>query len=313
MKVFLAGSSDFAIPTLMELAEASTVNLMGVFTQPPQKKGRGMKLQPTPLAEKAKELGIKVIATLNINSEEYLQLMQDHKIDALIVVAFGQKIAPLLLDLPPKGAINLHGSKLPAYRGANPIQRALLNGENETGLTVIKMDSGWDSGPILNQMTVEINATDTFKSLYQRLRDLGGKFLLETLLAYQKGKLEPQKQQGTVSFAPKLTSDEYQLNWYDIGEAIERKIRAFNPYPLARTFYHDEELRIWESELYPENQHPTPGTILKSNKELLIQTQQGIIAIKKLQRRGKKPLLIKDFLAGFPLKVGERLGDRADK
>ena len=312
MRIFFAGTPDFAVPALEVLTAAQEIDVRGVFSQPSRPRGRGQKKKPPPVARTAGELGLRVHEVADINGEEILSLMARVEPEFLVVVAFGQKIGRELLKLPGKGAVNLHASLLPRYRGPNPIQRAILNGDKITGLSTMLMDEGWDTGPVLLQEELEIKNSDTLGSLHDRLARRGAPLLLETLKKFSRGQIEPQEQAEGGSHAPKLSTREMYLNWNNSACFLERQVRALNPFPGARVVFKDEEWKIWKAGVEKDIPGLTPGAIKTTSRELLVQTGRGSLNLLQLQRPGKKPLAADAFLRGISLTPGSKLEIRGE-
>lgn len=307
MRICFAGTPHFAIPSLQALHEDPAIQVLQVYTQPPRPRGRGQRIQPTPVANTAKDLGLEVVTVENINAPEHVNTLKALDLDFLVVVAFGQKLSSDLLTLS-RGAVNLHASLLPRYRGANPIQWAILNGDPTTGVTTMLMDEGWDTGPVLLQKSTFIDPSETGGELHDRLARLGAPVLVDTLQGLMEGTVEPKPQGEGGSFAPKLKKEDYTIHWGEDVRIIERQIRAFNPWPVARTKLEGEELRIWSARSQVlEQQRGQTGEII-STQPLLIQGGQGLIEILEIQRPGKKRLPSQEFIKGFSLRLGMRLG-----
>ncbi len=313
MRVFFAGTPDFAVPSLKFLAADQETEVVGVFSQPPRPRGRGQKTKLTAVSQTARELNLPLYQVKNINSRDNLDFIAEKEADFLVVVAFGQKISGELLNICKNGAVNLHASMLPKYRGPNPIQRAILNGDRESGLTTMLMDEGWDTGPILMQKSIPIENDDTLGKLHNKMAEEGAPLLLKTLKLFNTGKINPQKQSGQPVHAPKLKQEEIYLDWEKDAENLERKLRALNPFPVARTYYRGEEWKIWKGEVLNNIPGYQPGQFKVINEEIVVQTKNEALGILKLQRPGKKPLPSGAFLRGYPLEDGDRFGRRGEK
>ncbi len=312
MKVFFAGTPDFAVPSLEALARENDIDAVGVFSQPSRPSGRGQKIRPTPVAQAAQKLGLPLKEVRDINSSENLNFIARNKPDFLVVVAFGQKIGSELLHLPDKGAVNLHASLLPRYRGPNPIQRAILNGDCESGLSTMLMDEGWDTGPILMQKKLTITSGETLGTLHDRMAKEGAPLLVQSLKLLAAGNIKPREQKGPSSHAPKLKNEEMYLDWEKDSELLERQVRALNPFPVARTYYQGEEWKIWESRKVEGFHCLKPGQIKVGPERVFVQTGNGSLEILKLQRPGKKQLAVVEFLRGFPLEDGSSFGKEGE-
>ncbi len=313
MRIFFAGTPDFAIPALEVLNADQDIDVRGVFCQPSRPRGRGQKKKPAPVARAAQELGLMVHEVADINQEAQLAMLSRVQPAFLVVVAFGQKIGRDLLQLPDKGAVNLHASLLPRYRGPNPIQRAILNGDSVTGVSTMLMDEGWDTGPVFLQEKVEIRSNETLGSLHDRLAIRGAHLLPETLKKFFRGEIEPQKQPEGGVHAPKLSPEEMYLNWNYSAGFLERQVRALNPFPGARTVFGEEEWKIWKARVEKDIPGLKTGSIKTTSREILVQTSQGSLNLLQLQRPGKKTLAGDEFLRGFSLPPGSRMEVRGEK
>jgi len=313
MKVFFAGTPEFAVPSLKVLAADTEIEVVGVFSQPSRPRGRGQKTKPTAVAKTARELNLPLFEVKNINSRDNLDFIARKEADFLVVVAFGQRISRELLNLCKNGPVNLHASMLPKYRGPNPIQRAILNGDRESGLTTMLMDEGWDTGPILMQKSIPIENDDTLEKLHNKMAEEGAPLLLKTLKLFKIGKIKPKKQSGPAVHAPKLKPEEMYLDWEQGAALLERKIRALNPFPVARANYRGEEWKIWKGKSTKNIRGFQPGQLQVIDEEIVVQTGNGALGILELQRPGRKALPSGAFLRGFPLKNGERFEGKGEK
>ena len=295
--VFFA-NGEFAIPSLEKISQHfKTV----VITNPPKPAGRGKRLTPTPIEQKARELNIPVIhAPKSLRQSEFIRKIKDIAGPVGVVVAF--RILPEeIIELFPKGIINLHPSLLPAYRGPAPIQWSIINGEEKTGITTILISKEVDAGPILMQKEEPIYSDDTGGSLSERLAYKGSELLLETLIKWLGGQIEPKPQQGNPTPAPKLTKGNTRINWQEPADIILRKIRAFNPVPYAWTVETNSKKRFKILEAGPSQQdiNLKAGETFMTRKELIVGTGTHPISIKKLIPEGKKPMTATQFLTGW--------------
>ena len=300
LRLGVAGTPEFAVPALERIAEARHV--VAVFTQPDRPAGRGQSVQISPVKRRALELGLQVHQPVTLKTQESRELLAGLNLDLLIVVAYGLILPQAVLDTPRLGCINIHASLLPRWRGAAPIQRALLAGDACTGVTIMRMQAGLDTGPMLARQSTPINALDTGKSLHDRLADIGASLMLDTLPAIESGafKEELQPEQG-VTYAQKISKGEALIAWSEPAESIWRKVRAFNPWPVAETRLHAQQVRIWEAELPPASGRPAaaPGTVLAAGSAGIdIVCGSGLLRVTRLQLAGRKPLKAADFLAG---------------
>ena len=294
-RLVFMGSPDFAVPALRALAEHYPI--CGVVTQPDRPSGRGLTLSPPPVKLAAQQLGLPVIQPEKLRSPEAFQQLQDWNPDLIVVAAFGQILRQNVLDLPKFGCINIHASLLPRHRGAAPIQAAILAGDVQTGITIMKMDAGLDTGPMLCQRAIPIEAQDTGGSLFGRLSTLGGELLVETLPSYLAGELNPQPQPvaGATYFG--MIKKEQGLLDFNLPAAdLERKIRAFSPWPGTTLLWNAAPLKIHKA-------HVISGEV-EAGKRVVVDglpalgTIDGLLVFDELQPAGKKPMPGKAFLAG---------------
>lgn len=315
MKVVFMGTPDFAVPSLRTLTEAG-FEIAAVFTQPDRPRGRGRKLSPSPVKEAALELGLPVYQPGRIREEQSAGILKDIRPDVIAVAAFGQILPENILRLPPLGCVNVHSSLLPRYRGAAPIQRAIMNGDSETGVTIMNMEKGLDSGDILLQSRIKIAGEDSFGAVHDRLAALGAQMLVEALELLAEGKLTgiPQDQ-GSATYAPMITREDEIIDWQQGAAAVRNRVRALNPRPGARTFLGDRVLKIWAAgdpgrgESHKTKGEVIPGLILGAAGEgLAVQCGDGPLVITELQLQGCKRLPAGDFLRGCSIEPGAVLG-----
>ncbi|MBN1932450.1 MAG: methionyl-tRNA formyltransferase [Desulfobacterales bacterium] len=299
------GTPDFAVPTLKALHNTQHEVVL-VVTQPDRPKGRGRKIIPSPIKEAAIRMGDDVIQPESIKTKAFADQMLQLSPDMIVVVAFGRILPKTILQLPPLGAINVHASLLPKYRGAAPIQWAIINGETETGVTTMLMDEGLDTGDILLSEKIKIASDDTSASLHDRLADLGAKLLVRTLEAFERNEIHPIAQDSSIAtYAPLLKKNDGRINWKAPAEKLEAFIRGVTPWPGAFTFHGIQRIRIFKVEPCPIDVDELPGTVIKSfPNELRVATGKGILSILEIQGTSGKRLLIKDFLRGYPLSPG---------
>ena len=259
------------------------------------------------MKRRALELGLPVHQPVTFRSPEVLELLRGADLDALIVVAYGQILPPAVLAVPRWGCINIHASLLPRWRGAAPIQRALLAGDLSTGVTIMRMEAGLDTGPMLAARTLDIGARDTAKTLHDQLAILGAELLAETLDALREGRiLEVAQPAVGVTYAEKISKSEALIHWNQDAASVWRQVRAFNPWPIAETRFNGEQLRIWEAELLDAAQRSAPGTVLAASPDGIdVACGQGALRVLRLQLAGRKPLPAREFLQGQRL-VGAR-------
>lgn len=309
MRMIFMGTPDFAVPVLKALAEAGH-EVTAAVTQPDKPKGRGKAMQETPVKQAAIELGIPVYQPLRVREPEFIAQLEEIKPEVIVVVAFGQILPEAILKLPPYGCVNVHASLLPKYRGAAPIQWAVINGDTKTGITVMQMDQGLDTGAMLMKREIEIAPDETGGSLFDKLSGLGGPLLLEALADLEAGRLKAVPQTGESSYAPQLKKEMGEIDWAEPAKRIERLVRGLSPWPSAYTHLNGKTLKIWAAEVSPERGSSRPcGEILTVGKEyFLVQTGEGVLSVKELQLEGKKRMTAEAFLRGYPLESGMLLG-----
>ena len=311
MNILFMGTPDFARDSLEKLH--SKYNIIGVVTNPDKPKGRGMKLVASPVKEYAIENNLKIYQPQKIrNNVEFIEEIKSLKPDIICVVAYGKILPKEILDIPVLECINLHGSLLPKYRGAAPIQWAVLNGDKETGLTTIYMDEGMDSGDIILEKEVEILEDETTGELWEKLSKIGANLLLETVEQIEKGTAPRKKQPQDYTLAPMLNKEMSKIKWNEI-ESIKLKnlVRGLNPIMGTYTMYNNKKLKFWKieivnnKEMEKQNINVKPGTILCANEKegLYIKTIDGIISVLEIQGENAKKMNIADFLRGNKLEV----------
>lgn len=315
MKMVFMGTPDFSVPVLRAVKQAGH-EICAVVTQPDKPKGRGKAMQFSPVKECALEYGLEVYQPHKVKEDSFVKLIQDMKPEVIIVVAFGQILPQSFLDIPKYGCINVHASLLPRWRGAAPIQWAILSGDKESGVTTMQMDAGIDTGDMLLSQKIVLDKEETGGSLHDKLSHIGAELLLRTLEGLEAGKIEPHKQDDSIScYAGMLTKQFGRLDFSKPAEDLERFVRGLNPWPSAYTLWNGKTLKIWKAEVLKEEtlkeqgklkeQRKMPGTIVHVEKECFyIQTGQGILAVKEVQLEGKKRMDSAAFLRGYPLEEG---------
>lgn len=309
MKVVFMGTPDFAVPTLEKIIEAGH-EVLAVVTQPDKAKGRGKKVIFSPVKEKAIEHDLPVYQPRRAREPEFIEQMRELNPDVMVVVAFGQILPKDILDIPKYGCVNVHASLLPKYRGAAPIQWAVINGEEVSGVTTMQMDVGLDTGDMLLKVEVPLAADETGGSLFDKLSSLGGELLIETLEKIEAGDIHPEKQDDSQAgeYARTLDKALGNVNFTKPAVELERLIRGLNPWPSAYTFYNRKTMKLWKAEVVPGGD-VTPGQILSVDKQsFTVQTGEGALRILELQMEGKKRMDAGAFLRGCALSVGEMLG-----
>lgn len=310
MKIIFMGTPEFAVPSLLKLNNDQDIEIEAVITQPDRKSGRGQKVHYSDIKKKALENDLEIFQTENVNQKEFLDKLKNIEPDFIVVVAFGQKLSPELLDIPKYGCINLHASLLPEYRGSSPIHKAIIDGKKITGNTTMYMAEGWDDGDIIYQQKVEIKEDDTVGMLHDKLAKKGAELLLKTLKGVKSGEAPRIEQDDSkATFAYKIDKSLGEIDWDQSAHEIHNLIRGVNPWPGAYTFLNGERVKIWKSEVVnAENTDFPAGTIIKANIDdgILVQTADGILAIKKLQLPGAKRISAEDFLNGHQLEAQDR-------
>ncbi|MCF8024108.1 MAG: methionyl-tRNA formyltransferase [Desulfobacteraceae bacterium] len=305
LNLIFMGTPDFAVPSLKALHQSGhRVKL--VVTQPDRPKGRGRQLAGPPVKQAAKELGYKVIQPQSVKNESFFETLRDIQPDLLVVTAFGHILPKRLLELPPMGAVNLHASLLPKYRGPAPIQWAIINGESETGVTAMLMDAGLDTGEILLSRKTPIYADDTAGALHDRLSQLSADVLDDTLDAFCKGTVKPVSQDhASASYAPMLKKSDGRLDWSGTAEYLERFIRGMYPWPGAYTYWNNTRLNIYKAEVRPGDKGYKPGTVIEAfDNELRVAAGKDAISIKEIQAESGRRMDIAEFLKGSPVAPG---------
>ncbi len=296
MKVVFMGTPDFAVPVLENLVKEHDV--VCVYTRAPKEAGRGHKETKTPVHLKAEELGIEVRTPKTLRNPEEQQKFKDLQADVAVVAAYGLILPKEILEAFPYGCLNTHASLLPRWRGAAPIQRAIEAGDKKSGVTIMQMDEGLDTGDMLLKGEVEITDTTTGGELHDALSKIGADLIMEALRNYTS--IKPQKQDDSQScYAAKLEKEETHLDFSQSAEVLERKIRAFNPFPSTYFEYKGERFKVYEAEALMADSGYAPGTIIPNDSGLLIACGEGMLFITKIQRQGKKAMPIEELLRGF--------------
>jgi len=297
LRIIFAGTPDFAARHLDALL-SSEHQIVGVFTQPDRPAGRGKKLMPSPVKVLAEEKGLPVFQPASLRVQDNQQLIADLNADVMVVVAYGLILPKAVLGMPRLGCINVHGSLLPRWRGAAPIQRALWAGDRETGVTIMQMDVGLDTGDMLYKLACPITTEDTSAMLYDKLAQLGPQGLLDTLRQLAKGHAAPQVQDETLAtYAEKLSKEEARINWSLSAEQLERCIRAFNPWPMSWLELDGQPVKVWKASVLPSSATASPGTIIAASKDgIQVATGDGVLNLESLQPSGKKAMSAQDLL-----------------
>lgn len=320
MKVVFMGTPDFSVGTLEAIAAAGH-EIAGVVTQPDKQKGRGKQVQPTPVKEAALRLGLPVYQPAKVRDPEFLEVLRELAPDVIVVVAFGQIIPQAILDLPKYGCVNVHASLLPAYRGAAPIQWAVINGEAESGVTTMRMDAGLDTGDMLLKTVVPLDPDETAGSLFDKLSSAGAKLLVETLEKLEQGTIVPEKQpeESTTAYARMIRKEDGKIDWSRPAAEIERLIRGMDPWPSAFTKLDGKTVKIWKARVIAliggglfealPGQDPKKhaGEIWAADETgIHVRTGDGILLVEELQMEGKKRMAVQDFLRGHKILPGSK-------
>ena len=311
MRVIFAGTPEFSVPSLDALISAGH-DIVAVYTQPDRQAGRGRKTRPSPVKLYAQKHAIEIEQPATM--KDAATKMNAFNADVMVVVAYGLILPPEILQIPKHGCLNIHASLLPRWRGAAPIHRAIEAGDTESGITIMQMDAGLDTGDILATYPVSILPSDTSETLHDKLASTGASAICDVLAnldSYQKS--ASLQQADLASYARKISRDESSINWNESCSLLQRRIRAFNPWPGSETWYKEIKLRIWQSECDNETHQHEPGVIISADKSAIrVACREGILRILVLQRPGGKPLGVADFLNGMKLDAGSRLKNAHD-
>ncbi|CAG8999803.1 MAG: Methionyl-tRNA formyltransferase [Candidatus Celerinatantimonas neptuna] len=297
LRIIFAGTPDFAARHLQALID-SEHQIIAVYTQPDRPAGRGKKLTASPVKQLAQANNLDIVQPVSLRDLSAQQQLAQYQADLLIVVAYGLILPKVVLDTPKLGCINVHGSLLPRWRGAAPIQRSIWAGDQKTGVTIMQMDEGLDTGDMLYKASLPIEATDTSASLYEKLAEIGPDALLKAVEEIAIGKSQPMPQDDEKAcYAEKLSKTEAQINWLDDAEHIERCIRAFNPWPASYFKHHEQSIKVWKAQVIPSPSDAMPGTILSADKQgITVATGNQSLLLQVLQLPGKKQLGAGDLL-----------------
>ena len=315
MKIVFMGTPEFAVGALEKIIEAGH-QVVSVVTQPDKPKGRGKELQMTPVKICAMAHAIPVFQPVKIKAPEAVKILREYEADIFVVAAFGQILSEEILAMPKYGCVNIHASLLPKYRGAGPIQWAIIAGEKKTGVTIMQMDKGLDTGDMLLQKEVEIDKRETGDSLHDKLAAAGAELIVEALPQIEAGKLTPRRQNDEEScYAKMLHKSMGKIDWNMPAEKLDCLIRGLLSWPGAYTVFRGKNLKIWEEEpvlpgeLLAEPLEAEPGGIVRVEKDAFyVQCGDGILKVLSVQMEGKKRMSVRDFLLGYPMKPGEHLG-----
>lgn len=324
MKVVFMGTPDFAVKALEALLKAGH-EVTAVVTQPDKQRGRDRKVQFSPVKECAIAYGLTVFQPRRIKAPEAVEELKKYKADIFVVAAFGQIVSKEILEMPKYGCINIHASLLPKYRGAAPIQYAILNGDDVTGVTIQQMNEGVDTGDILTMKAIPIEPDDTGGSLFEKLSLLGADLLIKTLPKIEAGEIIPVKQQEEDATHVRMLSKEMgRMEWGKDADVLERLVRGMNPWPSAYCTLRGKSLKVWAADAMfweekeengraglfkrSEEKESVPGEVVSVTKDSIwVQTGKGVLALKEVQLEGKKRMPVRDFLLGCPVKIGEMM------
>ena len=309
MKIVFMGTPDFAVGALESLVEAGH-DVVAVVTQPDKPKGRGKEMQQTPVKACAVKHNIEVFQPVKIKTPEAVEVLKGYGADLFVVAAFGQILSKEILDMPKYGCVNIHASLLPKYRGAAPIQWAILDGEKETGVTIMQMNEGLDTGDMLTKVVVPIEDTDTGESLFDKLAEAGAKLLIKTIPQIEAGTLKPEPQDDSLSTYAKMIKKEMGLiDWKKEAIVLERLVRGMNSWPSAYTHFQGKTLKVWETEVETCETEAVPGSVVEVTKNSIkVQTGKDLLVLKQIQLEGKKRMDVAAFLLGYKVEAGMILG-----
>ena len=318
MKIVYMGTPDFAVNPLHALAEAG-YDVAGVITQPDKPKGRGKTMLPTPVKEEALKHGFPVYQPVKVRDPEFLQVLEKLDPDIIVVAAFGQIIPKSILELPKYGCINIHASLLPKYRGAAPIQQAVIDGEKESGVTIMRMGTGLDTGDMISRIVVPIAKDETGGTLFDKLAEAGAKLLVETLPHIFDGTAvyEKQPEESPTPYAGMITKQMGLINFGKSAAELERLVRGLNPWPSAFTFWNGKTLKVWESFVVKSEEagaeKSEPGTVVKTDKKgIYVACGEDVLVLSQVQLEGKKRMDADAFLRGCHIETGSRFTDKKE-
>jgi methionyl-tRNA formyltransferase len=308
LRVAFAGTPEFSVPAL-EALHAAGYTVVGAWTQPDRPAGRGRSLTASAVKERALQLGVPVEQPVTFKSADAVERLKSCAPDLLVVVAYGLILPPPVLDVPRLGCLNIHASLLPRWRGAAPIQRAILAGDTRTGITIMQMDAGLDTGPMLLARAMDILPGETAGELHGRLAGLGAAAVVEAIEAWRAGRITPVPQPADgATYAPKIRKEEAVIDWQLSAAEIARRVRAFNPWPVAETRWRGQQLRVWEAEPLPDAAGAPPGEVEQaSGGRLVVATGAGRLCLQRVQLAGRGKVSAAEFLNAHPI-AGARLG-----
>jgi methionyl-tRNA formyltransferase len=308
LRIVFAGTPAFAVPAL-EALHAAGHELAAVYTQPDRPAGRGQALTASPVKQHARELGLALEQPATLKAPDAVERLRAFDADLMVVVAYGLILPQVVLDVPRLGCWNIHASLLPRWRGAAPIQRAILAGDNVTGVTIMQMEAGLDTGPMLLVRETPIGPRELAGELHDRLSRMGAEAIVAAIDEWQAGRIAPLPQPAAgVTYAAKLTKAEARIDWSQPAVAIDRQVRAFNPWPVAETTWAGRQMRIWQCEPEASGAHAVPGTVLESSGgRIVVATGDGALRLLQVQVAGRRAMSADEFLNANTL-AGARLG-----
>lgn len=311
MKIVYMGTPDFAVAPLRAMVEAG-YEIAGVVTQPDKPKGRGKTLMPTPVKEEALKHNVTVYQPEKVRDPEFLDILKGIGPDIIVVAAFGQIIPKVILEMPEFGCINIHASLLPKYRGAAPIQQAVIDGEKESGVTIMKMAPGIDTGDMISRTVVELSPEETGGTLFDKLAQAGAQLLVQTLPSIfdRSAVYEKQPKDSPTPYAAMISKQMGLMDFGRSAQELERLVRGLNPWPSAYTFLKGRTLKVWKSRIDAGNSSAEPGTVIEADKEgIHVACGSGILILTELQLEGKKRMEAEAFLRGFKVEKGTKFTD----
>lgn len=309
-QIVFMGTPEFAVPALKTLLETQSV--VGVVTQPDRPAGRGRELRPSPVKKVAKAAGVPLYQPLSLRKPEDAAPLQEWAPEAIVVAAYGQILRPHVLDLPPLGCLNVHASLLPRWRGASPIQHAILAGDDASGITLMQMDVGLDTGPLYVQEAIALRPDETAATLHDRLAALGASLLRRHLDAILAGRITPAPQNDEeATYAPLISKEDGRIPWEESGERLDRHVRAMTPWPSAFTTWEGKRLKVLQARPVTAANLPEadPGTVIEHQGAIVVVAGEGGLRLLEVQPAGKQAMAIEDFVRGRPDFIGSRLGD----
>ncbi len=315
-RVVFMGTPDFAVPSLQALFAGAPFDVVGVVTAPDRPAGRGRKLRPSPVKQAAQDAGMPVFQPKSLRSESAVERLAAWAPDVIVVAAFGQILRPNVLELPPAGCVNVHASLLPRWRGAAPIHAAIRAGDDVSGVTIMQMDPGMDTGPIIGQREVRLEPRETAATLHDKLARLGAAALVELLPGYLRGETIPQPQPDNpelVTLAPMLKKSDGEIDWTQTAVAIDRLVRAYDPWPGTFTTWCSQTLKVLKARPEGITDMVRPGLVVETRSGgAAVGTGKGFLVLRQVQLAGRQAMDIPDFLNGQPDFIGSVLGDDCD-